>query len=259
MGRITNTEELSHHGILGMKWGVRRYQNKDGTLTPAGKKKAAKMKDEYTALTGKRLIRKPTPKNQNGKNAEEKKTRKQMTDEELTNKINRLQKEKQLMGLEADTAGKGQKFVSTVGKQVIAPAAIDAGKRVLTDWLVKVGSDAAGLNKKQTKSALDELKEEATKSRLKKQIEQDKDWFANRNKETTNSNNSTSSNDKKESRTETVTGTIFDSKSSSNSSSNSSKAKEKVIIDNNSLWREVSSDSTALAPYRKRGKEYLGY
>lgn len=30
---------LSHHGILGMRWGVRRYQNKDGSLTKAGKKR----------------------------------------------------------------------------------------------------------------------------------------------------------------------------------------------------------------------------
>ena len=30
---------LAHHGILGQKWGVRRYQNKDGSLTAAGKRK----------------------------------------------------------------------------------------------------------------------------------------------------------------------------------------------------------------------------
>ncbi len=28
---------LEHHGILGMRWGVRRYQNKDGSLTSRGK------------------------------------------------------------------------------------------------------------------------------------------------------------------------------------------------------------------------------
>lgn len=36
--------ELRHYGIKGQKWGVRRYQNKDGSLTPAGKKKRRKMK-----------------------------------------------------------------------------------------------------------------------------------------------------------------------------------------------------------------------
>lgn len=33
---------LEHHGILGQKWGVRRYQNEDGSLTEAGKKHAEK-------------------------------------------------------------------------------------------------------------------------------------------------------------------------------------------------------------------------
>lgn len=35
-------EELAHHGILGQKWGVRRYQNADGSLTAAGRKRLEK-------------------------------------------------------------------------------------------------------------------------------------------------------------------------------------------------------------------------
>lgn len=41
---------LAHHGIKGMKWGVRRYQNKDGSLTPNGKKRYSRADKDMDKL-----------------------------------------------------------------------------------------------------------------------------------------------------------------------------------------------------------------
>lgn len=42
------SDSIQHHGIIGQKWGIRRYQNEDGTLTAAGKARLEK-KDEKWA------------------------------------------------------------------------------------------------------------------------------------------------------------------------------------------------------------------
>ncbi|MDD2298539.1 MAG: hypothetical protein PHU69_02750 [Fermentimonas sp.] len=44
MWQYNNTNELQHFGVMGMKWGVRRYQDRSGNYTPAGKKRYLKEK-----------------------------------------------------------------------------------------------------------------------------------------------------------------------------------------------------------------------
>lgn len=89
---MVRSDELYHWGIKGMKWGVRRYQNKDGTLTAVGKKHYGEGGDE-TAATTKPDYAPKAPK----------KKASDYSDEELRAQINRMQMEKQYRDLAGQT------------------------------------------------------------------------------------------------------------------------------------------------------------
>lgn len=168
--------ELYHWGIKGMKWGQRRYQNKDGSLTKAGKKRyaqeEAKLKDREKFIKGREkaasrqaklnskkaeldaredaLKGKKKP-NSNDESTNKPKSMRDMSNDELREYTTRMQLEKQYLDAQKSLASampqqvsKGKRFMNSLANDVIVPAAKNAGKEWVEDFMKK----KLGLNKK---------------------------------------------------------------------------------------------------------------
>lgn len=131
-----NQNELYHYGVLGMRWGVRRYQRRDGSLTKSGQRKADKLKRQYKSLTGKTLRKSPTRKKVSSTSEAKKKSVLDMSDDDLNKAVRRLQMEKQYKQLmsERQPRSRGEKFISAAEK-VLAESAQNAAKDVTTQLM----------------------------------------------------------------------------------------------------------------------------
>lgn len=166
-----DNNSLYHHGIKGMKWGVRRYQNKNGSLTSAGKKRYAdKEKEKPKELT----TEEKKAKVLNSRSAKELyENRKLFNYDEMNKQQQLLAVDDKVKAMIVEEPDKISKFLTKAGDlakkihDVVSPAADTISK--VTDLMKKLDPDAEARKVAKEEEEIRLKKESANKIKAEKE------------------------------------------------------------------------------------------
>lgn len=281
-GTFINTDDLYHWGIKGMKWGVRRYQNPDGSLTEKGRKRYTNP-DGSLNKKGKKKFGNSVKttdsagsKTSSGESASATKREQtsDMTDSELQNRVNRLrnedayrdlskklgydspkteldakiaemEKQKRYLELQRDIknltpkkVSKGQQIIDTLMKKVIEPAATEAGKKLVSQYLTEAGAQVLGKTAKKEAAKIEKTVEKSTERVKEKQAKQQAKEESKAEKQA--SKQKSKQQAKEEPKTKVAEGTVEGTGNSSRKASENSSGSSdnsKVIYDQDNVYK----------------------